>query len=145
MKILMLAFSLLLSTNLFAEDVSLYGKIVMKMDNFHNDTGIVKIALFLTGDGFPDQPTKAIKTLDVEIHDGKVNETFLDIPYGTYAVSVLHDENSSGDMDTNWIGMPKEGYGVSNDARAPFGPPKFDDAKFPLNAEELQLYMVIQY
>ena len=37
-------------------------------------------------------------------------------------------------MDTNFLGMPKEGYGVSNNARNRFGPPSFKDAKFTVDA-----------
>ena len=63
MKILIFIFSLLLSINLFAEESSPHGNIVMTMDNFHNDKGIVLVTLFLSSDGFPDQPAKAIKFL----------------------------------------------------------------------------------
>jgi uncharacterized protein (DUF2141 family) len=110
MKILMLVFSLLLSMNLFAEDSDSHGDIVLTVDGFHNEKGIVRIALFTSSDGFPDQPAKAIKNLDTEIQDGKLKTSFMDKSYGIYAVSVLHDENRNGKMDTNWVGMPKEGF-----------------------------------
>jgi len=129
MKILMLVFSLLFSMNLFAGDSDSHGNIVLTVDGFHNNEGIARIALFLSSDGFPGQPAKAIKTLDTEIRDGKLKASFMGIPYGVYAVSVLHDENRNGKMDTNWVGMPKEGYGASNDAKSSFGPPEFDDAR----------------
>ena len=41
-----------------------------------------------------------------------------------------HDENSNGKLDRNFVGMPKEGVGASNDAKGSFGPPKFADARF---------------
>ena len=69
----------------------------------------------------------------------------MNISYGAYAVSVLHDENRNGGMDTNWVGMPKEGYGVSNDARASFGPPEFNDAMFSLEVKKVRLHITIQY
>ncbi len=43
---------------------------------------------------------------------------------------MLHDENGNGKMDTNWLGMPAEGYGATRDPRGSFGPPKFKDAAF---------------
>ena len=55
---------------------------------------------------------------------------FEGIPAGTYALVVLHDENMNGKVDTNWIGIPKEGYGFSNDAKASFSAPSFKDASF---------------
>ena len=48
-------------------------------------------------------------------------------------------------MDTNWLGMPKEGYGASNDAKSSFGPPKFDEASFSLDTNELQLHIKTRY
>ena len=53
-----------------------------------------------------------------------------DVAPGDYAVSVFHDENSNGKLDRNFMGMPKEGVGKSNDAAGHFGPPKYDDARF---------------
>ena len=145
MKILMLIVSLLLSMNLCAEDLHLHGNIVLTVGNFHNDKGIARIALFSSSDSFPDLPEKAIQALDAEIRDGRLKASFVDVPYGVYAVSVLHDENRNGKMDTNWVGIPKEGYGASNDAKPSFGPPEFDDARFSLDAEDLQLHIKVRY
>ncbi len=61
---------------------------------------------------------------------GKATCTFDDVPPGTYAATFLHDANSNQDMDTNWLGLPKEAWGVSNDAPAFLGPPAFEDAAF---------------
>jgi len=47
-----------------------------------------------------------------------------------YAVSVFHDENYNGKLDTNLLGIPREGVGASNDARGNFRPPKFGAAAF---------------
>jgi uncharacterized protein (DUF2141 family) len=47
---------------------------------------------------------------------------FEGIPSGTYALVVLHDENMNGKLDTNWLGVPKEGYGFSNDPDAATAP-----------------------
>ncbi len=145
MKILIFVFSLLLSMNLFAGDSDSHGNIVLAVDGFHNDKGAARLALFTSSDGFPDQPEKAIQALDAEIRDGRLKASFVDVPYGVYAVSVLHDENRNGKMDTNWVGIPKEGYGASNDAKPSFGPPEFDDARFSLDAEDLQLHIKVRY
>jgi uncharacterized protein (DUF2141 family) len=69
------------------------------------------------------------------IRNGSAMCEFDGIPAGTYAVSVLHDENSDGKMDFNWMGMPTKGYGFSNDAKATLLPPSFDTASFGYNGE----------
>lgn len=53
---------------------------------------------------------------------------------GIYAVKVFHDVNDNGLLDTNWIGIPKEPYGFSNDAMGTFGPPSFVQASFKVGA-----------
>ena len=67
------------------------------------------------------------------ITDNSCNVVFKDLPQGVYAVSIFHDENDNGKMDKNFMGIPKEDYGCSNDASGFMGPPKWKDAKFELN------------
>jgi uncharacterized protein (DUF2141 family) len=57
------------------------------------------------------------------------------VPKGTWAVLVFQDENENGQLDRNLIGIPKENYGFSRDARGRFGPPGFDDAAIEVRDE----------
>jgi uncharacterized protein (DUF2141 family) len=50
------------------------------------------------------------------------------VPAGTWAVLAYQDENGNGELDRNLVGMPKEAYGFSRDARGKFGPPGFEEA-----------------
>ena len=59
---------------------------------------------------------------------GETTVTVKDIPAGTWAVLAYQDENGNGELDRNLIGIPKEPYGFSRDARSKFGPPGFEDA-----------------
>ena len=54
--------------------------------------------------------------------------TLKDIPAGNWAVLAYQDENENNELDRNFIGIPKESYGFSRDARGKFGPPGFEDA-----------------
>lgn len=55
------------------------------------------------------------------------------LPPGTYAARVLHDVNGNGQMDRNFIGMPKEPWAFSNNAVGNRGPAKWQDAKFEVD------------
>jgi uncharacterized protein (DUF2141 family) len=70
---------------------------------------------------------------------------FAGVAPGPYAVSVVHDENSNGRLDTNFIGIPREGAGASNNAKGHFGPPKFDAASFRYAGGQLELKIAITY
>jgi len=56
--------------------------------------------------------------------------TFTDVSEGRHAIKAFHDVNDNGELDTNWMGIPTEPYGFSNDAMGTFGPPSFQDASF---------------
>ena len=61
--------------------------------------------------------------------------TFADLAPGSYAVLVMHDENGNGKLDSNILGIPKEGYGFSNNPNV-MRKPYFDEAKFEVTAED---------
>lgn len=67
--------------------------------------------------------------------DGETVVTVKDVPAGTWAVLSYQDENDNGQLDRNVIGIPKENYGFSRDARGRFGPPSFEDAAFAVSGE----------
>ncbi len=64
--------------------------------------------------------------------EGDVTIVVDGVPAGTYAISVVWDENSNNEMDTGFMRIPKEKIGFSNNARNPFGPPKFEKTRFEL-------------
>ena len=115
------------------------------MVGFRNEKGAMRISLFDSKKGYPGDHRRAVRTGSGRIQNGKAAFSFTGVPHGTYAIAVLHDENGNGKMDTNAIGIPKEGGGASNDAKARFGPPKFDEAKFVLRDAQLKLRINIRY
>jgi uncharacterized protein (DUF2141 family) len=81
----------------------------------------------------------------LKIQESQARCDFEDIPPGTYALAVIHDENMNGKLDTNWLGIPKEGYGFSNDARASLGAPAFSDASFQYDGQNLDFTISLRY
>ena len=119
----------ILSTTAFAQIVR--GTIKVTVLGVHNSDGDVKCALFNSEDGFPMDPSKAIQRVSGQIQNGQAVCNFIKVlPGDDYAVAVFHDENGNGVLDTNFLGIPKEGVGASNDASSTFGPPKYAEAKF---------------
>lgn len=102
-------------------------KVVIK--NLENDKGKIHISLFDSENRFLEE---SLKTDRLTISNKSCEYTFKNIPPGVYAVSFYHDENDNNKMDTNFLGIPKEDYGCSNNARGTMGPPKWEDAKFEL-------------
>jgi len=74
-----------------------------------------------------DSNQKSILAKEVSIQNKKCTATIDSLQISKYAVRYFHDENSNNKLDTNWLGMPSEGYGFSNNAYGNFGPKKFEE------------------
>ena len=86
----------------------------------------------------------AIREGSVAIENGRSQLELSGLLYGEYAISVFHDRNANGKLDTGMFRIPKEPIGTSNDAKARFGPPKYDDARFMLDQPELTITIPIR-
>lgn len=114
------------------------GILVIEITGLKEASGDVYVAVFNSDDTFlGDEPVQAKKIVIADALDGEVVRTELELPMGDYAFSAFHDKNSNGEIDTNFVGIPKEPIAMSNNAVGKFGPPKYEDAVFSLGAEPL--------
>lgn len=118
----------------------------VKILDIRNSIGAVACALFESPVGFPTEFLQsATNIVIIKIRDTQARCDFLDIPPGTYALAVIHDENVDGKLATNWLGFPTEGYGFSNNAKALMSAPSFDAASFPYDGQNLDLRISLNY
>ncbi len=100
------------------------------VSNLHNEKGHVLVSLYKDGTGYPDDATRAFRKIKLDISGKKAAVLFTGLPAGNYAVSILHDENDDQKMNKSNLGIPKEGYGFSNNVVGAFGPPSWSRASF---------------
>ncbi|VXC13799.1 conserved exported hypothetical protein [Flavobacterium sp. 9AF] len=135
MKKTIIAACLLLCGYLNAQTYSLE----VNMSGFKNNKGKVKVGLYNSEKTF----LKAtFLSLDSSIKNNEAIVVFKNLEKGEYAVSIYHDENNNDEMDKNFMGIPKEDYASSNNAKGTFGPPKYTDAKFNLR-DDLKINIAI--
>jgi uncharacterized protein (DUF2141 family) len=99
----------------------------VRIKNVATNVGLVRVALY---ESEKDFLKTAIKTQSIQADGDEIVFVFENIHSGDYALSSYHDKNSNAKLDTNWVGVPSEPYGFSNDARGMFGLPSFNEAKF---------------
>lgn len=116
----------LLSGAQAAEPVSLH----VAVTGGEPSKGQMIIALFATKQ---DYMKNAIAEATVPVDEtGSASHTFEGLVPGDLAISVIYDEDSDGKLDTGFMGIPKEKFGFSNNAKGTMGPPSFKKARFDL-------------
>ena len=129
----------------FAVVLMMLSNLSVRVDGVRNDRGVVLVSLYDQAEGFPRDRDAVLLTQKVVASKGSVHVHFGELAPGEYAIAVLHDENESGDMDSNFIGLPKEGYGFSNDVKPKLKAPSFDDTKFRVDGDETEVVLEMRY
>jgi uncharacterized protein (DUF2141 family) len=143
--ILSIVVALTVTGDIGAQSSSL-GDITVVITNIRNADGEILISLYDKAEGFPKDRSAIIRTAAIPSEaDGKVKTVFEDLPYGDYAIAVLHDEDTSQDMTFGAFHLPKEGYCFSNNVKVRFKPPKFEKTKFPLDGDNATQTLRMRY
>jgi uncharacterized protein (DUF2141 family) len=117
-------------------DAQTASTLTVNVSALRNAQGKVMVAVYKDAAGFPDTPKVAFRKelVDIDAKALTAKAVFPDMPHGSYAVAVLHDENGNGDMDKNMLGIPKEGHGASKNPEPMMRAPKFEEAQFSMTA-----------
>lgn len=126
--------SLAMLSLLFWTAPALAGSLEIRVTGIATATGEVGCALYSGPDGFPMDPSKAIQQWQPANPAGVVCK-FDGLAPGTYAVALSHDLNGNRKTDTNFIGLPKESWGVTNNSRPSMRAPRFAEAAVAITAD----------
>ena len=122
------------------------GTLSLQVEGLRNLRGQVLVTVYDQEKGFPTDPSAAVTSCRVVLAnqaDLRIETELL--PHGTYAVALLHDENANGIMDTNLVGIPKEGYATSNNIRKLLSAPSFEEARFELDKNKKIIHLKMVY
>ena len=131
------AFLLLAATSVRGEEKK--AKLTVNIVNTEENTGKLYVYLFDVADDYPMETEKARMTKIVKVKKNSGTAVFEGVDYGTYAIAVHHDINDNDEVDTNFLGIPNEDFGASNNAKGFMGPPSFEDASFNVDSEKVVL------
>jgi uncharacterized protein (DUF2141 family) len=109
-------------------------ELVVHVDGLPDDAGTISCGLFVDAAGFPDDDAQAL----TQRHPARRGATicrYEGVPAGRAAVAVSHDRNGNGRLDKNFLGIPREPWGVSNGVRPSLRPPRHAEAAFDVPAD----------
>ncbi len=111
----------------------LAGELKLDLHGKHMAGNPVRVAVYsaLKPEQFPSDE-HFYRGIVVEAQSDHLSVSVPDLPPGRYAVAAYVDANHNGRQDKNFLGVPKEDYGFSNNVRGRFGPPDFADAAFDI-------------
>ena len=99
--------------------------LILQVKNVRNRNGVVRYILFASPNGWPDDKSKAARYGTLPANGGTVTFTIGGLQPGSYAISVLHDENQNHKLDRDLFGRPKEGIGFGNNPKIGFSSPNW--------------------
>ena len=116
-------------------------QIVVEVTGITSTKGHIRVSLFREAGWLEDEArvTGAV----VPASGPTVTVTLPDVPPGTYAIALIHDADDDGDMTYTFVGLPKEGFGFSNDVRPRLSAPDFAPAAFTLGPEGARLKIAL--
>jgi uncharacterized protein (DUF2141 family) len=118
------------------------GTLTVIVTGLENDDGEVLLALSDSRENY-ESDSGAYLGFKVKIENGKAECTISELLYGEYAIKLYHDENMDGELNSNFLGIPTEDYGFSNNASGTFGPADYDDAKFLFEQTDMTMNISI--
>jgi len=119
-------------------------RIIVTIDGLHSAQGNVFVGLYASPAKFL-QGNQSDAQKRVRARTGPITVAFDNLPPGTYAVGAFHDENGNDHLDTNFLGLPIEGYALSNGVRAVMSKPTFQQAAFTVGNGDKPVALHIRY
>lgn len=134
--------ALILSILLSGMDILAQSALEIHVNNIKSKKGAIQFGLFTNETDYLKNPAekKIVKPTGSDI-----TIIFENLPPGDYALSIIHDENENGKLDSNAFGIPKEGFAFGNNAQGSFGPPAFEKAKITIADQNVKQEITLKY
>jgi uncharacterized protein (DUF2141 family) len=131
-KISILLLILIQSMNVMSQSEEKF-ELTLNFEVTKHDKGQILFAIYNSAESHMQNE---LETISARVEDGKASITVSDLKKGYYSFSYFHDLDSNGELNTNFVGIPKEPYGFSNGERGRMGPPDFEDCKIMIDSNQ---------
>lgn len=113
------------------------------VEGMDSTVGNLGVLVFNNEKGWPEDRTAAYKDVSVPAEKGIQTMKIPDLPPGNYAVALIHDVNQNHKLEKNWIGQPKEQWGLSNNPHATIKAPPMSKALFEFKGDK-EIHIILQ-
>jgi uncharacterized protein (DUF2141 family) len=117
----------------------------IEIRNIRNHNGVIRISVYTAENQYPYHPERTYVVSKDSMAEGTVRTTILDLEPGRYGLCFLDDENNSGQMENNKLGIPKEGFGFANNVKPFLKRPDFDQIQFRLGSGTNHMQLITRY
>jgi uncharacterized protein (DUF2141 family) len=123
------------------------GNLEVKFNGLNSSKGQVCVNLFNGQQGFPDGGKGSSLKIArcTPIVKGTARMTFTNLPYGNYAIAAIHDTNGDTRLNSNFLGIPTEGVGFSNNPRVQSAAPSYEETQFFVSGPVTEMSIKMQY
>lgn len=128
----------------FAVKAQPTAKLTVIIDGLRDKSGQVCLRVYSNEQGFPQSARGVVQSGCTKVTGKSATKDFYGLKPGTYAVALYADKNSDRKLNTNFLGIPSEGFGISNNPKAKTRAPKFTEASFKISQNKTIL-IVVQY
>lgn len=120
--------------------------LAVDLEGLRNEKGTMYCSLFNAPEGFPGPSPIVNGARELQPSQKPLHVSWENLPAGKYAVTCQHDEDDDGTLDANFLGIPTEGYGVTNNIYPSNRAPSFDEAKVDLtDAQQASFTITLKY
>lgn len=116
--------------------------VTVVVQGVRDQKGVIRVALFDKAEHFLEKP---VYSGHEAARGDRVTVVMSNVREGSYGLSVFHDLNANEELDTNALGIPKEGFGFGNDALGVFGPPSFDRASVKVEGDSIKVLLRLRH
>ncbi|MGL5871880.1 MAG: DUF2141 domain-containing protein [Xenococcaceae cyanobacterium] len=119
--------------------------ITVQIDGLKEAKGQICFSLFASSKGFPDSSGNALQAQCILVAERSPRLTIENLNVGNYALAVFHDANQDGKLNRNFLGIPSEGFGFSQNPVIQTGPPKFQESAVLITGTKTNLQVQLRY
>ncbi len=118
------------------------GELVVHITGMQGKSGQIMVQLFDSETAWSEE--SSLRNAALDFKEGRATWTVADLPEGQYGIRSYHDKNSNNQLDTNFLGIPRERFGFSNNAKAGMGPPGWQAVRFSIDSAPREIEIGLQ-